>query len=402
VALVPFRAVDDALSSASPALSPEPHIGQAYYSRMRQREQLKRSTVESKRAVAAAVNTRARAGKPAPTTYSELITLQRTAGNAAVCQLLEEPATEAGGRVVPVQRGFFDSIGNFFKGAAKAVGSAVKGIASGIGKAVGGIGKALGGAARWVFARLGDAGEWLLNLFRDLPGRLLRFGKAIADGLVGLVTFIPEAIGALIHGGIAGFASWIWAKAKSGAAWVGTLISRLFDLIGGPELVEFVLHVVSNATPLSNTERTAAQSVLGANALRWDEVRIDQGGVLGLVFKLNQGRAFTTFHSINMTAADRADLSIVVHELTHVDQYEHAGSVYIGQAPGDQIAEGSHACDYGGSAGLNADRAAGKHYADYGRERQAQIAQDYYRDITGGTPTVEYDPYIAELRRGEL
>jgi hypothetical protein len=369
---------------------------------MRQREQLRGSTLVSKPAVAAAVNARARAGKPAPTTYSELIALQRTAGNAAVCQLLEEPATEAGGRVVPVQRGFFDSIGNFFKGAAQAVGSAVSGVVRGIGKAVGGIGRALGGAARWVFARLGDAGEWLLNLFRDLPGRLLRFGKAIADGLIGVVTFIPEAIGALINGGIAGFASWIWAKAKSGAAWVGTLISRLFDLIGGPELVEFVLHIASNATPLSGTERAAAQSVLGANALRWDEVRIDQGGVLGLVFKLNQGRAFTTFHSINMTAADRADLSIVVHELTHVDQYEHAGSVYIGQALGDQIAEGSHAYDYGGPAGLNADRAAGKHYADYGRERQAQIAQDYYRDITGGTPTVEYDPYIAELRRGEL
>ena len=369
---------------------------------MRQREHFKVSTVESKRAAPAAVNTRARADNPAPTTYSELIALQRTAGNAAVCQLLEAPATRAGGRVVPVQRGFFDSIGNFFKGAARAVGSAVEGIASGIGKAVSGIGRALGGAARWVFARLGDAGEWLLNLFRDLPGRLLRFGKAIADGLVGLVTFIPEAIGALIHGGIPGFASWIWAKAKSGAAWVGTLISRLFDLVGGPDLVEFVLHVVSNATPLSNTERAAAQSVLGANALRWDEVRIDQGGVLGLVFKLNQGRAFTTFHSINLTAADRADLSIVVHELTHVDQYEHAGSVYIGQALGDQIAEGSHAYDYGGPAGLSADRAAGKHYADYGRERQAQIAQDYYRDITGGTATVEYDPYIAELRRGEL
>jgi len=381
-------------------------------SRMRQREQLRTAPVEPKRAVRAAVHDGAQGGKPAPTTYSELIALQRAAGNAAVCQLLEDRATEipptltlprkGGGNVLPVQRGFFDSIGNFFKGAAKAVGSAVSGVARGIGKFAHTVGSAVAGAARWVYARLGDAGEWLLNLFRDLPGRLLRFGKAIADGLIGLVTFIPEAIGALIHGGIAGFASWLWAKAKSGAAWVGTLISRVFDLVGGPELVEFVLHVVSNATPLSGTERAAAQSVLGANALRWDEVRIDEGGVLGLVFKLNHGRAFTTFHSINMTATDRADLSIVVHELTHVDQYEHAGSVYIGQALGDQIAEGAHAYDYGGPSGLSADRATGKHYADYGRERQAQIAQDYYRDITAGTPTTDYDPYIAELRKGEL
>jgi hypothetical protein len=357
----------------------------------------------------------AKAGQPAPASHGELLALQRTAGNAAVCQLLEDRAAVSTGadRPAAVQRGFFDDIGKAFSSAAKAVGSAVsevaKGVghfvsdaARGVGKFASTVGSALGSAAKWVYARLGDAGEWLLNLFRDLPQRLFRFAKTVAQGLMGAVSLIPEAIGSLISGGIAGFARWVWQKAKSGAAWLGTLLSRVFDLVGGPEIVEFVLHVLSNATPLTGTERAAAQSVLGANALRWDEVRIDSGGVLGLVFKLNQGRAFTTFHSINMTAADRADLSIVVHELTHVDQYEHAGSVYIGQALGDQIAEGAHAYDYGGPSGLSADRAAGKHYADYGRERQAQIAQDYYRDTTAGTPTTVYDPFIAELRKGEL
>ena len=338
------------------------------------------------RAVRRAVSDRAKTEKPAPTTRSELLELQRTAGNAAVSQLIAEQraAETSSSGPVSVQRGFWGDLW------------------SGIKSAVGAVGSALSSAVSWIGARFGDAAHWLVDLFKDLPERLMRFGKAIADGLIGLVTFIPDAIGALIHGGISGFAHWVWEKAKSGAAWVGTLISRVFDLIGGPELVEFVLHIVSSATPLSSSERAAAQSVLGQNALRWDDVRIDEGGVLGLVFKLNHGRAFTTFHSINMTAVDRADLSIVVHELTHVDQYEHAGSVYIGQALGDQIAEGAHAYDYGGPSGLSADRAAGKHYADYGRERQAQIAQDYYTDITSGAPTTDYDPYIAELRKGEL
>ncbi len=338
----------------------------------------------------------------------ELLQLQGTAGNAAVCQLLAEqtdsPAREE--KPATVQRGFFGDLWKGITGAVNSVGSALSGAARGIGSALSGaargIGSALSSAVRWIGNRFGDAAHWLVDLFRNLPERLFRFGKAIADGLIGAVTFIPEAIGALIHGGISGFAHWIWEKAKGGAAWLGTLVSRVFDLIGGPEAVEFVLHIISGATPLTSTERAAAQSVLGVNALRWDEVRIDQGGVLGLIFKFNQGRAFTTFHSINMTAADRADLSIVVHELTHVDQYEHAGSLYIGQALGDQIAEGAHAYDYGGPSGLSSDRASGKHYADYGRERQAQIAQDYYRDITSGNPTTEYDPYIAELRQGQL
>ena len=353
---------------------------------MRQRQHVSAPTRQPARAVSRTARDRARTEKPAPATHSELLELQRTAGNAAVCQLLAERSAAETKPDAPatIQRGFFGDLW------------------SGIKNAVGAVGSALRSAVSWIGARFGDAAHWLVDLFKDLPGRLMRFGKAIADGLIGLVTFIPEAIGALIRGGVSGFAHWLWEKAKSGAAWVGTLISRVFDLIGGPELVEFVLHIVSNATPLSSTERAAAQSVLGANALRWDEVRIDEGGVLGLVFKLNKGRAFTTFHSINMTAADRANLSIVVHELTHVDQYEHAGSVYIGQALGDQIAEGAHAYDYGGPGGLNADRAAGKHYADYGRERQAQIAQDYYVDVTAGMPTSEYAPYIAELREGEL
>ena len=306
-------------------------------------------------------------------------------GNAAVCQLLAERAdTRAKDQQSTVQRGFFGDLW------------------SGIKKAAGAIGSALSGAAKWVAARFGDAAEWLVNLFRDLPGRLLRFGKTIADGLIGMATLIPEAIGALIHGGVAGFARWVWEKAKGAGAWLGTLVSRVFDLLGGPELVEFVLHMVSNASPLSSTERTAAQGVLGPNALRWDEVRIDEGGVLGLVFKLNQGRAFTTFHTINMTATDRSNLSIVVHELTHVDQYEHAGSVYIGQALGDQIAEGSHAYDYGGTQGLEDAAKAGKHYSEFGRERQAQIAQDYYTDTTNGGQTSPYEPFIKELQKGEL
>jgi hypothetical protein len=366
---------------------------------MRDVEQLSRpGPATARRAVRPAAPTRGAAEARLAPTHRELLVLQRTAGNAAVCQLLEDRAVKS----VPVQRGFFDSIGNAFSSAARAIGSAVSSVGRGIGKFATTVGSALSGAANWVFARLGDAGEWLLNLFRDLPQRLFRFAKTVVQGMWGMVTLIPEAIGSLITGGIAGFAGWIWQKAKGGAAWLGTMLSRLFDLIGGPEIVEFVLHMLSNATPLSAGERVAAQSVLGANALRWDEVRIDQGGVMGLVFKLNGGRSFTTFHSINMPASDRADLSIVVHELTHVDQYEHAGSVYIGQALGDQIAEGSHAYDYGGPSGLATDRKAGKHYADYGRERQAQIAQDYYRDTTAGTPTPDYDPYIAELRKGEL
>ena len=85
------------------------------------------------------------------------------------------------------------------------------------------------GAAEWVGGRLRDAAMWGVNLLRDLPDRLVRLGQAILDGLAGVVSFIPEAIQALASGGISGFASWLWEKAKAGGAWVLRLISRIFD-----------------------------------------------------------------------------------------------------------------------------------------------------------------------------
>ncbi len=127
------------------------------------------------------------------------------------------------------------------------------------------VGGALAGAAEWVGGRLGDAAMWGVNLLRDLPERLVRLGQAILDGLAGVVSFIPEAIQALASGGIRGFASWLWEKAKAGGAWVLRLISRVFDVLGGPELVEFITHIVTKATPLTSTEKTAAQSGAGAD-----------------------------------------------------------------------------------------------------------------------------------------
>jgi hypothetical protein len=283
-----------------------------------------------------------------------------------------------------IQRSFF---GDLWEGI-KSVGSA--------------IGGAISDAAEWVGARIHDAASWVANLVRDLPARLIRLGQTIFDGLVGVVSFLPEAIQALASGGISGFASWLWEKAKAGGAWVLRLLSRIFDVLGGPELTEFVIRAISHATPLTTEERTAAQSVLGPDAIRWDEVRIANGGLLGIIFSLNGGRAFATFHTINLPSDGehgRSNLAIVVHELTHVYQYERVGSLYLGQAIHAQATIGY---GYEGAEGLRSDRASGKHFRDYNREQQAQIAQDYYDLLANGADTTAYDPFIAELRAGDL
>lgn len=294
-----------------------------------------------------------------------------------------------------VQGSFF---GDLWEGV-KSVGRAIGGAAVTVGKAIGTAASAVGGAVvegvKWVGERAHDVLNWATSLISELPARLVRLGKAIVDGLVGVATFIPEAISALRSGGMSGFASWLWEKAKSGGAWILTLVSRIIDLVGGPEIVELILHLLSFASPLTSEQVAAGQLVLGKDAIRWKQVRVAQGGIWWIIFALNGDRAVTTFHTINLPPD--TDLPTVVHELTHVYQYERAGSVYIGQAIHAQATEGYNFGD------LEAARKAGKHFRDFNREQQAQIAEEYFKRLTETSlPTTEFDLYIAELRAGDL
>ena len=321
----------------------------------------------------------------APTQTSDVADGARVAGTHGATH----DVTHAGSGVA--QRGFFGDLWSGIQTVGRAIGGAIE--------AVGG---AISTAVDWIAGRVQDAGRWVANLLRDLPARLMRFGEAIVTGLAGAITFIPEAIGALISGGVRGFGDWIWQKLRAGAVWVHRLVTSLFDLIGGPELFEFALHMFSKATPLTSDEVDAGKSVLGDNAIRWSDVRVGEGGILALIFALNGGRAFTTFHTINIPSTGdhaRSNVAIMVHELTHVYQFERAGSRYLGEAIHAQATIGY---GYGGSAGLTSDRAAGKHYRDYNREQQAQIAQDYYTLLQSAGDTTAYDPFIAELRAGEI
>ena len=185
-------------------------------------------------------------------------------------------------------------------------------------------------------------------------------------------------------------------------------IFRVFDALHGPRLSEIIWHVLTKVSALSETEITATSSVLGTSAIRYSAVRVAEGGLLGLIFKLNKRRAFTTFHTINFPRSgghSRSHLDIVVHELTHVYQFELVGSIYIWQALQAQRTTGY---SYGGWQQLKEDWSRGKHYRDYNREQQGQIAQDYYNEVVvkglGAKDPIcrAYDPFIDELKNGEL
>jgi len=216
---------------------------------------------------------------------------------------------------------------------------------------------------------------WPLDLVRDLPKRT---GRIMAS--VGAISEIRD-LNSLFY----------WMQAF---AWY------IFDLISGPELAQIALRLVSETRFLSGEETKMAKAVLGPRAIRFGDVKIATGGLLLLFFQMNKNRAFATWHTINLPASKSENISLLIHELTHVYQYERVGSVYISQGLWAQFRFGRRAYDYGGIDGLREGRAAGKRLSDYNREQQGQIAQDYLAQVLDDSDTEAYEPFIQDLKHG--
>jgi hypothetical protein len=88
-------------------------------------------------------------------------------------------------------------------------------------------------------------------------------------------------------------------------------------------------------------------------------------------------------HMIHVGAA--MDEPLAVHELTHVAQYELVGAMYMPQALHAQLTIGDPAYDYNANphGSLAAAAAAGATFAEFNREQQAQICEDFYKEKHG-------------------
>ena len=185
-------------------------------------------------------------------------------------------------------------------------------------------------------------------------------------------------------------------------------IFNIVDIFRIPRVLEIVWHLLTEVSALTEQEIKAGIAVLGTDAISYSAVRVAQRRILNVIFKLNGNRAFATFHTINLPQIGsnaRAQLDVTVHELIHVFQYERIGSVYIWEAIRAQQTKGY---SYGGWQQLQHDRENGKHFRDFNREQQAQIAQDYYNYIVDAGRAVDdpirkaYELFINELKDGDL
>jgi len=219
--------------------------------------------------------------------------------------------------------------------------------------------------AGWTGDRVGDLASWVVHLIRDLPVRAGRLALTLWAGVLGLVYLAPRVARAWRVARWAGLKAWARAAALHTGGWLATLITRLLDLIGLPELLDFLWRTASHMSPLTGTEIAIAARVLGPTALRWGDVRVAQGALLSLWYRLRGDRAFATFHTVNLPhngPHSRENLDVLIHELVHVYQYERVGSVYGPESLYAQRTSGYH---YGGSAGLRRAWAGGKHFCAF-------------------------------------
>jgi hypothetical protein len=291
--------------------------------------------------------------------------------------------------------GILSSIWSGIKGAAstvwsgmKAAGEAVWGATKTAANAVWEGAKTLGGWIATGVEKLGEAAAWLgRQLWTKITGVFARITR--------WVTRLPERVGRLFAGlwdGLTSLKPWSldWWKSLGEAStwgdflkWIGSRIVDLLEILGLGEAYETVMDFVKfNTRSLTSQESAEASKVFGAS-INLSLVRIDEHAVIGPAFS---DREYTSFHTINGWGDISPDT--LIHELTHVWQYETAGAIYMPQAIHAQITRGQGAYDYGGVPALQAKKAAGQGIAAFNREEQAQIVQDFYLIKIGQSPHI--------------
>jgi hypothetical protein len=151
---------------------------------------------------------------------------------------------------------------------------------------------------------------------------------------------------------------------------------------GGASQPSSHLHLVSAATSptqkipdkrkLSEAELIAARKVFGAG-LKYEVVSVEKMG--SFTELINGSRAYTMGNTINLPGKAHAYphqyVSVIIHELVHVWQYQHGGWGYVPSAVKAQL--------FGDGYDFAKALREGKPWAKMNPEQQGQMIQDAFR-----------------------
>lgn len=154
--------------------------------------------------------------------------------------------------------------------------------------------------------------------------------------------------------------------------WMSDLWFYIMDVLGIPEVYQLIIRLIKwNTRALNDAEINTARQVFGTN-LNYEVIRIDETARFGTK---KIAAAYVSFNTINYNK--KINKEIFVHELVHIWQYQHFGSIYIAKAIKAQFSKAGY--DYGGVSHLYHHMLKGGKLIDFNFEQQADIIEDYYK-----------------------
>ncbi len=205
-----------------------------------------------------------------------------------------------------------------------------------------------------------------MDYIYSLPQRLWRLMRHMFMGFYGLLSFqsIDDVLTA--------------AKEHFGM-WLIELLIYVLECFGIGELYETFLDFIKfNTRPMHDWEIELARSVFG-DGINYRRVRIDELAVLG---PRQKRFCYVSFYIINSWGPMQN--SLLLHELTHIWQYEKMGAVYMPRAIRAQYSRWAY--NYGGVAMLKSYLKKGKDFFSFNLEQQGDIVSDYHRIKRGYQP----------------
>ena len=231
---------------------------------------------------------------------------------------------------------------------------------------------------------IGKGAKWIWKGMKWLGGQVIDKIAGVLERVAYWMSQLPARVVRLLSTlwkGLKTFKPWTlkWWKSLAEAdtwkgflKWLGTVALQGLEIAGLGEAYETIMDLIKfNTRVLSASELKAGKSVFG-NSINFDFVRVDIGAVIGPAIT---ERAYTSFHTINTWGTETKDT--MVHELTHVWQYENAGAIYMPQAIHAQKWGGGY--EYGDVTELQTRKTAGRGLLSFNREQQAQIVEDFFR-----------------------
>ncbi len=161
------------------------------------------------------------------------------------------------------------------------------------------------------------------------------------------------------------------------------LLFRIFCfllLIGSP-IFFYVDFFREDTRPLLESEKSLIESVFG-QSVNVDEVYIQFGGSLSYLYPAFTVGTLITFPKGGYDPTVLKDQALLLHEMTHVWQYQHNGMGYLFSALYEEVFTDAYVVHF-------EDK---KSFFDYDVEEQAEIVAGYYLG------DLRFDSYIQELK----